>query len=72
MPAELRQHVAALLLEARGAGGRQENGTPFIVLELLQGCDLAPILEERGRVEPAECVDWILQATAHRNLKWRA
>jgi serine/threonine protein kinase len=63
------------LLEARAAAkmtsahickvldvGRLEDGSPFIVMELLQGCDLGAILKERGRIEPTECVDWVLQA----------
>jgi len=48
------------------------NGTPFMVMELLEGTDLSLVLKERGHVLVAEAVDYVLQscealAEAHRN-----
>jgi serine/threonine-protein kinase len=42
--------------------GLLENGAPFIALELLEGTDLARLLEQHGAAPPADVVDWILQA----------
>ncbi len=42
--------------------GELDDKTPFIVMELLNGDDLAHILEERERIDPRTAVDWILQA----------
>lgn len=48
------------------------GGAPFIVMELLEGEDLARVLGARGRLEPAEAVGYVLEATrgigaAHAN-----
>jgi serine/threonine-protein kinase len=56
------------------------NGAPYIVMELLEGCDLERELRARGRLPPDEAVGYILQAcvamdeahrrgTVHRDLK---
>ncbi len=37
-----------------------EDGTPYLVMELLHGADLAELLRERGRVPPGELVDLML------------
>lgn len=43
--------------------GQLEDGRPFLVMELLEGCDLGALLAERGRKQPvAELVLWVLQA----------
>jgi serine/threonine-protein kinase len=42
--------------------GQTDNGSPFIVLELLDGADLAQTLESRGPLPVPELVGWILQA----------
>ena len=39
----------------------EEDGTPFIVMECVEGSTLADELEERGRLEPEEVVDLALQ-----------
>ncbi|MBN2192930.1 MAG: protein kinase [Polyangiaceae bacterium] len=38
------------------------NGIPFLVMELLEGCDLETELRIRGRLEISESVDYVLQA----------
>jgi len=42
--------------------GKTEDGVPFMVMELLQGKDLAQMLTERGPLPVAEAVDYIVQA----------
>jgi serine/threonine-protein kinase len=87
------QAVTRFLNEARAAAriegehvarvldvGQLEGGALYIALELLEGSDLAAVLEQRGRLPPFEAVDWILQAleaiaqahalgVVHRDLK---
>jgi len=38
------------------------SGTPFFVMEYLQGCDLRSLLRDRGSLSPSQAVDYILQA----------
>jgi eukaryotic-like serine/threonine-protein kinase len=65
---------ARFLREARAAGqlnsehvcrvmdvGRFDTGAPYIVMEYLQGEDLAAVLRRRGPLRVAEAVDYILQ-----------
>ncbi len=52
--------------------GTLENGAPYLAMELLDGRDLAAVLEERGRLPIPEAVEYVLQACeavgeAHRN-----
>jgi len=42
--------------------GTAEDGTPFIVMEFLEGSDLATILELRRRLEIPEAVEYVIQA----------
>jgi serine/threonine-protein kinase len=42
--------------------GQTISGFPFMALELLEGCDLAQLLEDSGPLPVHEVVDWILQA----------
>ena len=42
--------------------GTAESGVPFIVMEYLEGRDLACELEERGVLPYAEAIEWVLQA----------
>ncbi|HEU4534662.1 MAG TPA: protein kinase [Polyangiaceae bacterium] len=60
--------------------GTLDDGTPFIVMEYLEGEDLACHLHERGPIAPPQAVDYVLQACAglaeahglgivHRDLK---
>lgn len=51
------KHVVRVLDVAR-----LESGEPYIVLERLQGADLAQILTDRGPLPVAETVDYLLQA----------
>jgi eukaryotic-like serine/threonine-protein kinase len=60
--------------------GQLDDGSPFLVMELLDGRDLGSLLEERGRLEVTVAVDYVLQAlvalaaahssgVVHRDLK---
>ncbi len=42
--------------------GKLENGSPYMVMELLVGKDLGELVHESGARSPAESVDYILQA----------
>jgi serine/threonine protein kinase len=42
--------------------GTCENGIPFMVMEYLDGCDLATELASRGPIPVEEAVDYVLQA----------
>lgn len=56
------EHVAAVMDVGT------EEGTPYIVLEHLEGDSLETILAKRGPLSPKEAVDWVLQvleAVAH-------
>jgi serine/threonine-protein kinase len=57
-----------------------DDGTPYIVMECLEGKDLGAVLRSRGRLPLAEAIDYVLQACAgvaeahttgvvHRDLK---
>ncbi|WP_394824590.1 protein kinase domain-containing protein [Pendulispora albinea] len=61
------EHVARIF-----AAGRTEDGLSYMVLELLEGIDLADHLTQRGRLGVAEAVDIVLEALeaveeAHRH-----
>jgi serine/threonine protein kinase len=51
------EHVARVL-----DVGTLETGLPFIVMEHLAGCDLATLIEARGRIPYGEAVSLVLQA----------
>jgi serine/threonine protein kinase len=42
--------------------GRLDNGSPYIVMELLQGEDFAAVLSREGKLEPQVAVTYMLQA----------
>ena len=42
--------------------GELENGTPYMVMEYLEGRDLAATLEEEGVMHPEQAVEFVLQA----------
>lgn len=67
--------VARLMLEARAAAqirsehvcrvldvARLESGVPYVVMEYLEGKNLAKLLETKGRLSEKVAVDYILQA----------
>ena len=56
--ARLRNEHVAAVMDVETA----EDGTPFIVLEFLEGEVLEAVLEKRGPVPPKDAVDWVLQA----------
>ncbi|WP_394841730.1 serine/threonine protein kinase [Pendulispora brunnea] len=61
------EHVARVY-----AAGHTPEGIPYMVLELLEGMDLAELLQRRGRLPVGEAVDILLQALqgvaeAHRH-----
>ncbi len=60
--------------------GTMDNGIPYIVMEYLEGCDLADMLLKKGTLPVGEAVDYVLQASeaiaeahaagfVHRDLK---
>jgi serine/threonine-protein kinase len=60
--------------------GTFQNGVPYIVMELLEGSDLASLLQQRGPLPVQQAADYVLQACAgiaeahalgivHRDLK---
>jgi len=51
------EHVARVL-----DVGTLENGAPFMVMEHLEGSDLAAWLQQRGRIPIAQAVEFVLQA----------
>jgi serine/threonine-protein kinase len=51
------EHIARIL-----DMGQTEGGSPFIVLELLEGEDLSQTLESRGPLPVSDVVGWIVQA----------
>ncbi|HRG99782.1 MAG TPA: serine/threonine-protein kinase [Polyangiaceae bacterium] len=95
LPADLNDHeaLARFEREARASAaltsphivrvvdvGKTAHGLPFIVMEFLEGHDLAQRLKQSGPVEPTDLVDLIIQACAamaeahgagivHRDLK---
>ncbi|MBX3225433.1 MAG: serine/threonine protein kinase, partial [Labilithrix sp.] len=42
--------------------GRDDNGHPYMVLELLEGCDLAKLNKQKGPFAIADAVEYVLQA----------
>lgn len=73
--AQREEVVSRLLFEARAAAklrgrhivrvsdvARLESGAPYIVMELLEGADLATILQDRGALPVYEAVDYVIQA----------
>jgi len=51
------EHVARVI-----DTGVLDNGSPFLVMEYLEGSDLGAITSERGRLHFAEVVEYVLQA----------
>src|SRR5262245_55273398 len=63
----LREARAASLLRSEHVAsvkdlGTLENGAPFIVMEYLEGIDLAQLLHERRTLPPMVAIDYVLQA----------
>ena len=42
--------------------GTLPSGSPYLVMEYLDGCDLGELLAQRGWLHPMEAVDFVLQA----------
>jgi serine/threonine-protein kinase len=51
------EHVAKVL-----DVGVMENGAPFMVMEYLEGADLAEVLKQRGGLPGQEAIEYVLQA----------
>ncbi|APR77188.1 Serine/threonine-protein kinase pkn3 [Minicystis rosea] len=51
------EHVAKVL-----DTGHFENGVPFMVMEYLEGSDLAQLIKQRGALPPADAIEYVLQA----------
>ncbi len=73
--AQVDEIVARMMIEARAAASiksehvarvldvaRLDDGTPYIVMEYLEGQDLFGVLGERVQLTVAETVDYVLQA----------
>lgn len=73
--AEDSEAVARFVREARAAArlvsphvvsvldvATLDDGTPYIVMERLVGCDLATLLERGGALEPSRAVGYVLEA----------
>src|SRR4029077_17628196 len=63
----LREARAAVKLKSEHVArvldvGKLESGAPYMVMEFLEGSDLAKILSERGPLPADSAADWILQA----------
>jgi serine/threonine-protein kinase len=63
----LREARAAVRLRGEHVGrvldvGKLDNGAPYMVMEFLEGKDLAALLVERGRFSVEEAVEHVLQA----------
>jgi len=63
----LREARIAAMLKSEHAAkvldmGTHESGAPYIVMEFLDGQDLAAVLEERGPLQVGDAVAYILQA----------
>jgi serine/threonine protein kinase len=56
------EHVARVLDVATLPAGSANEGTPYIVMEYLDGSDLASLLRERGPFVISDAVDYLLQA----------
>ncbi len=52
-----RDHVVRVL-----DVGRTETGSPYIVMEYLEGCDLGQLVERSGRLPVDDVVEYVLQA----------
>jgi serine/threonine-protein kinase len=55
---KLKSQHAARVLDV----GAFDDGTPYIVMEYLDGIDLSDLLKQRGRLPVTEAVEYILQA----------
>lgn len=63
----LREAQAAMSIQSEHVArvtdvGTLADGTPYLVMEYLEGADLARVLEQRGRLPIAEAVGFVLQA----------
>lgn len=56
---QLQSEHTARTLDA----GRLPSGAPYVVSEMLSGCDLREVLRVRGQLGVSEAVDFILQAS---------
>ena len=92
-PSERPEVAARFLREAQAAAqlrgehicrvhdyGTMPDGAPFMVMELLDGCDLGTLVDQEGPIEPAVVAHYVIQACAgiaeahargliHRDLK---
>lgn len=55
---KLKSEYAARVIDV----GTLESGAPYMVMEYLEGSDLAAVLEEHGALSVESAVEWIVQA----------
>jgi TonB family protein len=71
---------SAHVVDVTDAGVDEVTGLPYLVMELLQGAELAALLEKEGKLEPKQLVDYLGQVAraldkahqrgiVHRDLK---
>ncbi|MFW5739444.1 MAG: protein kinase domain-containing protein [Myxococcota bacterium] len=63
----LREARSAVQLQSQHVArvydvGRLPSGTPYLVMELLQGCDLGSLVQQSGPLRVVDAVEYLIQA----------